>query len=187
MCIEIFRDPGAALGRAAKGRDMKKTALVLVEAAVMAAAAMIIVSAKASGIIGAPVLTLAANVVALVIGAGVLGGFVLRVVANALGLKGAFFDGVTALAYAFIPISAGLLIASLLALVPLGIFFGLIALAILFALGIAVLYRGILVLFRADMVTAFVIVTVIALSLIVAMQASLGINVLTSLGAGAIR
>ena len=182
MCLEIFRDAGKAFTQAAKRRKMGNTALVLVESAIMAAVAVLVITAKASSVLQAAVLGFGLNVFALVILIGIIGGFVIKVVCNALGAKGGFFEGLTALSYAFAPISAGLLIASVLTLIPLGIALGAIALAILIGLGLAVLYRGVKEMFRTDMITAFVAVSITTLAFIIALYASVGLNLLVNLG-----
>ncbi len=174
MCLEIFRDAGKAFSNAAKRKSMQKTALVLVESAVMAAAAITIITSK---------LTLAPWIFALVIGVGIVAGFVIKTIANALGSKGGFFEGLTAISYALAPITLAILLIAVLAWLPvLGIILGLLASLILFAFGLAVLYRGVKEMFRTDMITAFVVVSVFAMAFIIAMQFSLSLNLLLSAG-----
>ncbi len=174
MCLEIFRDTGKAFSNAAKRKSMQKTGQVLVESGVMATAAIVILTSK---------LTLAPWIFALVICLGIVAGFVIKIIANALGAKGGFFEGLTAISYALAPLTLATLLIAVLAWLPvLGIILGLLASLILFAFGLAVLYRGVKEMFRTDMITAFVAVSVLALAFIIAMQFSLSLNVLLSAG-----
>ncbi len=179
MCLDIFRNPGKALAAAAKKKDMKKTAIILVESAIMAAAAMVVISI---GNAGAALAVLAGNVLFLVIAVGIIGGYALKIAANALGLKGGFYEGLTAISYAFVPVAAGILIATVLSRIPLGIVAGAIALALMFSMGVAILYRGIREMFKTDMITSFVCVSIITLAFVIGLYASLGLNMLVNVG-----
>ena len=182
MGAEIFRDAGKAFSLAAKQRKMSRSFAVLAGSGAIAAVAMLVVTSRAAGILGSAVIGFSVNVFALVIVTGIIWGFILKVVCGALGAKGGFFEGLTAVAYAMLPATAGILIASVLTLAPLGIAFGAVALAILLSLGIAVLYRGVKDLFKTDMITAFVAVSIMTLSFLIAIYASAGLNLLVNVG-----
>ncbi len=174
MCIEIFRNPGKAFGEAAKRRKMSRTALVLLESALMTAVAMAIITSRVA---------LAPWVFALVIAIGIIGGYVIKIVSTTLGARGGFFEGMTAISYAFAPLSAALLLIAVLALLPVfGVLIGIVASVILFAFGLSVLYRGVKEMFRTDMITALVAVSILALAFVIALQFSFSLNLLLSAG-----
>jgi hypothetical protein len=181
MCLDIFRDPGKALANAAKKKNMQKTWLVLAESSVMAALAMAIISLPKTGSIAASGM-LVLNVFILIVAVAIIGGYVLKIVANTLGFKGGFFEGLSAVSYSFIPIGAGILATSVLSWLPLGIAIGAIILSVAFAMGVAIFYRGVKEMFRMDMITSFVAVSIITLAFVIGLYASLGLNTLANFG-----
>lgn len=174
MCLDIFRDPGKAFSSAAKGKSMAKTGQVLVLDALIVAASLTILTWNA---------VMAPWIFALVIGIGIVGGYVLSIISGALGTKGGFFEGFTSIAYALAPMAVGILLIALFAHLPgVGTIIGYIAVMIMFSLGLSVLYRGVKDLYRSDMITAFVAVFIFGVSFVIAVQLSLSLGTLTSLG-----
>jgi hypothetical protein len=180
MCIEVFRDTGKAFAAATRKKSVSRTSRTLVASALMIAVAVAILGARGGNLTSG--LYFALNVFVLVIGTGIIGGYIIRIIANALGAKGGFYEGFTALSYALAPMTAGILIAAILTMIPtIGIALGVIAVIVLFALGIAVLYRGIKEMFRTDIFTSFVTVSILTISLIIGIYATLGLNILASM------
>jgi len=172
MCLLVFKDAGRAFAEASKKKSMFKTAQSLVAAAILAAVAVFAITEK---------MLLVPWVFALVLAVGILGGYIIGIIMNTLGFKGAFFEGLTAISYALLPLSAGALIAALLSLLPaLGVAFGAIAVIVMFSLGFSVLYRGIKEMFRCDMLTSFVAVSILTLAFIIGLYTTLGLNTLAA-------
>ena len=111
-------------------------------------------------------------------------GLVAYITSTTLGGKGRYIEGLTATAYAMLPISAGMLAISLLSWLPLTIGVQIIVLAIVFALGISSLHRGIKEFYRMDMVTAFISVSISVLVILLAVYFSAGLSILNRVAAG---
>jgi Yip1 domain len=174
MCLNIFTDPGKAFAQAAKRKSMPRTIGTLVVGSAIASAALTIMSLNIS---------LAPWIFALVIGMGIITGFVVKVIANALGTKGGFYEGLTAIAYSTVPIATGIFLMAALNRLPVaGLILGYIVAMVMFGLGFAVLYRGIRDLFKTDMITAFVIVFIFGLTFLAATQFFVSLNMLMGLG-----
>ncbi|MCD6478866.1 MAG: YIP1 family protein [Candidatus Diapherotrites archaeon] len=86
-------------------------------------------------------------------------GLVTELVANALGGKGTYFSGLTAVSYSSFVSAIGCFLGALLNFVPvIGLVIGVVVALIFFPLSMAVLYRSIKELFETDMITAFITV-----------------------------
>ena len=176
MCLNILRNPVKSLLEAKKKKNMNKTLLVLVENSVLfgIAAALIIARIGFSGLLLG---SAAATFLVILIGI-LLFGLVVHISATTLGGKGKYFEGLTAVTYAMTPMSVGIFVSSLLALVPLTAGLQVIVLALSFALGFSLLYRGIKELYSTDMITAFVVVSIAILVIFISIYASLGLSLL---------
>ncbi len=185
MCIDVFRDPEKALNNAKRRRSMNRTWLATAEAsALMAlASALVVVRTAYFGPLAwqlAAVSALSIFVVMFIL--SIILGYIIRIIVTTLGGTGKYFEGLTVVSYALLPISAGLFVASLLALVPAGIVISALATAVGFAYGLSILYRGIKELFKTDMITAFVAVSILIIVLLAAASVTLGFTALTRLG-----
>jgi hypothetical protein len=165
---------------------MNKTWLVLVESSVWFALAAALVVVRTLGSFGASAgLQIAAvsalSVFAVTLIISIILGFILKIIVTTLGGAGKYFEGLTVVAYALLPMAASLFVASIFALVPAGIVISAIAVALGFACGLSMLYRGIKELFRTDMVTALVAVSILIIVLLIAASVSMGFAALTRL------
>ncbi len=177
MCIDILRNPVKSLTDAKKKRSMNKTILVLIEVSVIFAAATGVLVAKA-GLFGILLLASAAAIFLVALVGMLLLGLVVHIITATLGGKGRYFEGLTTVTYSMVPLSAGVLIVSLLAWVPLTTGIQIIVIALTFALGLSVLFRGIKELYSIDMVTSYVAVSVAVMAILIAVYASLGLSLL---------
>ncbi len=186
MCLDIIRNPSKALADAKKKNSMGKTLTVLLEASILMGLAAGVLAAKA----GLFDTTLVLSSIIAVFLASVIGillfGLIIYITATTLGGRGKYFEGLTSTAYALLPISAGMFIISLLAWVPFALGLQIIVLAVTLALGISILHRGIKELYKTDMVTSFVTVSIAAFVLLVALYFSLALSLLNRLAAGVI-
>ena len=170
MCLDILRSPVAAIAKAKQKRDTNRVIITLLEiAAIFAVGASLI---AASGGFDAMVLasSFLSSFSVLVIFAAVVG-LVIMIAAVNLGGKGDYYEGFTAITYALTPLAVGLLVIALLLYVP--IIGDLLALLVAFpmlASALSILYRAVKELYRTDMITAFVTVsitmTVLVLSIV---------------------
>ncbi|HLC67822.1 MAG TPA: Yip1 family protein [archaeon] len=182
MCLDILRNAPAAIANAKKQKKMGKTAAVLGESAVLFAAAAGVIIAG-SGLYSALLISSVVSVLVTVIVAGLLLGLIIHIAASTLGGKGKYFEGLTAVTYALLPISAAMLISAVLTLLPFTSGLQLIVIAVGIAYGFAILYRGIKELYSTDMVTSLVAVSVSILALLMAVYASVGLSLLTRVAA----
>ncbi len=180
VCIDILKDSPKSLLEAKKKRDIKKTVLVLVQTAVIFAAASGILVVKA-GLTDSIVISSVASVFITILIAGLLSALVIHVATSTLGGKGKFFEGITAVSYSFVPMSAGVLVAAILTFVPYSSGIQLIVLAVGFSQGLATLYRGVKELYSTDMLTSFVALSVAILAIILAVYASVGLALIGGL------
>lgn len=180
MCIDILRNPVKSLLDAKKKRNMKKTALVLIEESILFALATGILVAKTGFYDVLLIMSMAAIFFVALVGV-LLFGLVIHVISTTLGGKGRYFEGLTAVVYSVVPISVGVFIVSLLALVPLMTLLQVIVLALTFALGFSMFYRAIKELYSTDMITSFVAASVAVMVVLVAVYATLGLTLLNRL------
>lgn len=181
MCLNILRNPTKAIMDAKKRNSGKKALVVLIENSVIFAIAAGLLVAKT----GFPLLvgSVITGFLMALIGM-VLLGLVLHITTTTLGGKGKHHEGLTAVAYAFTPFSVGLLVISLLAWIPFTIGVQIVVLALAFALGISVLYRGIKELYRTDMLTSFVSISIAILAILISIYLSAGLALMSRLAAG---
>lgn len=180
MCLDIIRDPVKSLLQAKKRKTMNKTFLTVIEECVLFAIAGGLVVAKL-GLGSAGVFASAVAVFLFALIFVLLFSLMVHISAVTLGGKGKFYEGLTAVAYSTLPEAVGLFAVSLLALVPFTVGVQIIVLALSFALGLSMLYRGIKELYSIDTVTSFVVVSVVIVVLILALYISAGISLLGNL------
>lgn len=181
MCFDVLRNPVKAIDAAKKKKRMGKTVGLMIATAIVFAISAVILLAKMS--VMAPLVMAGAfiGVLLLMIVFALLFGLIIQVAAVTLGGKGEYYEGLTSITYALWPISIGLLIAVIIALIPFASVISGIIFAVLFAIGLATLYKSIKELFRTDMITAFVAVSVVILAM-VAGAWIMGLGMLSSFG-----
>lgn len=179
--IKILKTPTEALSEAKKKKDKTDTILTLfVVSSFFGIAASLIVYKLTTMFAVFRALSVAATFSAFLmtfilifIGAIFLS-FLLNKIVNILGGKGEFYDGLTSVVYSLVPLSVGILLASVLVFVPVvGIFLGALILAIKFAIGMAILYRGTKEMYKTDMIVSFIAVSVLVLAVIVSLYSFL--------------
>jgi hypothetical protein len=184
MCIDIFRDPAKALAKAKSSKSTNKTWLALLEASILLALAAALTVGRAGSFSQAAVqvgVMSAVSVFITVLIISVILGYILKIIVTTLGGSGKYFEGLTVVSYAILPISAGLFAAAVFALAQPGIAISALATAVGFAYGLSILYRGIKELFRTDMVTALVAVSILIIVLFAAASVTMGFAALTKL------
>lgn len=177
MCLDILKDPAKALVAARKKGDMKKTVIALVESSVIFAVASVIITSGAgvsSDIIFASMFLVFVTVWVVTF----LLGLIIHITAYTLTSKGKYYDGLTPVAYGMLHISVGFVAAAVLSLFPFSTGVQIIVLALMLASGISTIYRGIKELYRTDMVTALVVVSIATLVIFMAVYASMGLAIL---------
>jgi hypothetical protein len=177
MCFDVLKNPVKAIIDAKKKKNMTKTVIVLIESAVFFALSAGIIVAS-TGLYDALLLSSVISMFVIVLVAGLLMGFVFYVAASTLGGKGGYFEGLTATSYALLPISIGVLISSILMVIPFTSGLQVIVLAFTFALGFGIVYRGLKELYSMDMVTTLVVVSVSIVAIIMGIYASVGLSML---------
>lgn len=170
MCLDILKSPVSAIEK-----SRKKSMGYAIKVMLMAS----LVFAASAGVFALKLLS-AANII-IILFTSVFAVFVFAVVsitlialavemaASILGGKGGYYEGLASVSLSSFIFSIGTLIASLLLLVPFGMVVALVILVPTFAVSIAVLYRAIKELFRTDMITSFVTVSVTMLAVIVSL------------------
>lgn len=180
MCIDILRNPGKAFTQAKKKKNLGKSLLILIESSVLFALAALVIALS----LGQAMLALGAavSVFVIVFVFGIVFSYVVQIAAVTLGGKGRYFEGLTVVSYSLAPMSAGIFIASLLFVIPFVGIVGALVMAVLFALGLAALYRGIKDMFSVDLITSLIVVSVVTISFIIAIYAYVGLGILSSIG-----
>ena len=184
MCTDVFRDPAKALMDAKKRQSMNRTWLALGEASVLLAIASALLAFRAANFSSFGMQLAAISALSIFIAVFIFSailGYIVKIIVTILGGSGKYFEGLTAVSYAFLPMSASLLVAAIFALVPQGIMISVIATAIGFAYGISILFRGIKELFKTDLLTAFVAVFILIAVLLIAASVSFGLTALMRL------
>lgn len=175
MCIDILKSPVAAFAAAKRKRNVNKTLVVLAEASALLAVAVTLVTLKAL-----PTTNIASTAIFVFLLAFLsvmLIGWVVDIVAKTLGGKGNYLDGLTTVTYSSVFLAAGLLLSSVLLLLPLAGTLSVISLLLsglvmlpAFAAGFSSFYRGIKEMYKTDMITALVTVSVTTLTIVTVVQ-----------------
>ncbi|MFH0836563.1 MAG: YIP1 family protein [Candidatus Aenigmatarchaeota archaeon] len=177
MVGKRLRKPAEAILETKKKKNMGKTIGYLVLSAVLLAIAAAIASAKTGlllGMIETGPLVLAVGMFLLVVVGAFVVGWIVTLIATILGGKGDQYEGLTSVTNALFVPSIGALVAVLVSFVPyVGLPLIFLVLAISISIGLASLYRSVKELFSTDMITAFVVVSVLSLALILALFATM--------------
>lgn len=170
MCIDIIKSPVSAFAAAKKKQAINKTLNTLAESSVLFALSAVLLGARASAL-SVGVAGIAAFIFLLSFLAAMLIGWVIDIVATILGGKGSYFDGLTTVSYSSLFLSGGIFVASILSFLPVaGLVLGIIAMLPAFAAAFACFYRGVREMYKTDMITAFVTVSITSLTLITVIQ-----------------
>ncbi|MBI5331976.1 MAG: hypothetical protein HZB65_00215 [Candidatus Aenigmarchaeota archaeon] len=173
MVARHIRKPTEAILESKKKKSMGKTVGYLVLSAVLLAIAAAISAAKSGlllGAVGTGPLVLAVGVFLLVFVGAFVAGWIVSLIAAILGGKGDQYEGLTSVTNALVVPSIGALAAALVSFIPyIGVPLVFLVLAISISVGLASLYRSVKELFSTDMITAFVVVSVLSLALILAL------------------
>jgi hypothetical protein len=165
----LIENPAAAILAAKRAKKIKTTIETLVLAWILIALGAFAIPAAVGGlaVIGGGAIAVSLFILGLLFCGFV--GYLLEHIMTALGGRGSFFEGLTAITYALWPLSLGFLISAILSFVP--VFGGLIAFivtAIFGVIAIAVLYRATKELFAVDIITALIGIGVLAAGLVMA-------------------
>jgi len=185
--VEAFWRPQEAIEEVKKEGSLSTPIIYLVIAGILTAISLAILSYSVGGTISSetkfaqllsnPGIAAAGGFLIVFVG-GLLGGLYYMLVMGALKTESDYFAGVAALAHTAMPASLGLLIFSILTLIPTaGVIIGAIIGLIFFALSAGTLYNATREFFETDMVTALVGVSAfgLAVGVIIALSAISGI------------
>jgi len=167
MCLDILKTPVKAIASAKKKKDINYTLKVLVEAGVFVGLAAILLVTKNPLI--SPVIIVSTFIVALLltVAVGLFFGLLANIIAQNLGGKGNYFAGLTSVTYAIVGPAVGIFIASILLYIPVvGFVISYIVLALMLAYGLSTLYRSYKDLYSLDMITTFVAISIITLTIV---------------------
>ena len=173
--VEAFWRPQEAIEDVKKEGNLSTPIIYLIIAGILTAISLALLSysmggtvssaAKVAQLLSNPGMGAISGFLLVFIG-GLLGGLYYMLVMRALKTESDYFAGVATLAHTAMPASLGLLILSILSLVPkVGVIIGAIIALIFFALSAGTLYNATKEFFETDMVTAFVGVSAFVLSI----------------------
>ena len=166
MIMKYF-NPGDQLNIAKKKHDILSSVMVLVATSIIFAVSSAITMSRTAilpSVIGVDLASVAISVFGIVFAGGFFFGWVLTLVSNTIGAKGDFFEGLTIVTYSLLYLSFGFLLSGILGLIPSPVAVMLLSFAsvtVFGSLAYATLLRGVKELFDVDMLTSFVIVTVV--------------------------
>jgi len=170
--MKILTQPEKAIAEAKKEKSLVKSIGTLVAVAVLLALAIGIAAPTIPSLAAMGTAASVAMFIVVLIG-GLFLGWIVKVAITTLGGTGKYFEGLTVVSYSTLPISVGAVIAAIVFFLPvLGILIGFAVLVFFSVLGVAMMYRAIKDLFRTDMITAFVGVSVIVLGITIAIYCS---------------
>ncbi|MEM7819437.1 MAG: YIP1 family protein [Candidatus Aenigmatarchaeota archaeon] len=170
MCLDLLRNPVKAIEDAKKQKNMTKIFSITVLTAIIFAIS-----------IGIFMFRTAFSTTPLIIGGSMIVfflfslvcilflGLIVEISVNTLGGKGTYYEGLTSSTYSLFIISVGLLIASIFMLVPYGIVVSVIVFGVLLSLGLSILYRSVKELFKTDMITSFVTISIVTMTFFIAL------------------
>jgi len=181
--ITLIREPVKSIAKA-KNRNMMRTyKLLLAEWIIMGLGFLIIPLAM-----GSTMAMIASTAVIATIIMGIVFtlffGYLLTAAMRILGGKGDYYQGLTTLVYTIYPLAFGVLIASILSLIPIaGMILGFLVVSVLAVMSVATFFRATMDLFRVDAIRAFIACQVMFLGFFLAFYISL---ILGLAGAGAL-
>lgn len=184
MCLDILRNPSAAIINAKRSKDSRKAWVVLIEASlifVLSAAVTVLKQAGIDQLNYAAVGLSLGTIFLFMIVLGIIFGYIITLIATTLGGTGRYNEGLTVISYSLVPISAAALVSSVLSIAPVGAAFAIVAVALGLAASMSILYRSTKEMFKTDMITAFVAVSVLILVVILTSSTSFGFASLTNL------
>jgi len=161
-----FMNPGELLIKAKKKKDITNSILVLVSTSIIFSVWAAISVSRASilpSVMGFNITSVAVSTFGLVFVAGLFFGWILKLIANGLGAKGGFFEGLTSVSYSLLYLSVGFLLSGLFSYIPSApvvMILSFASIVVFGALGYVTLFRAIREFFSVDLLTAFVIITV---------------------------
>jgi len=173
--VEAFWKPQEAIEEVKKERNLSTPIIYLLIAGILTAISLAILSYNVGGTISSetklaqmlsnPGIAAVAGFLLVFVG-GLLGGLYYMLVMDALRTESDYFAGVATIAHTAMPASLGLLILSILSLIPkVGAIVGAIIGLIFFALSAGTLYNATREFFDTDMITTFVGVSAFVLSM----------------------
>ncbi|HLD83532.1 MAG TPA: YIP1 family protein [archaeon] len=182
MPLEIISDPAGCIRRAAKRKDINDAVRMMAVNSFILAFSLLFAVFTPVMFRATPLMALSTGVVAFSVAALFCGvfGWTVQVVANALGGRGQYFHGLTAVSYAMAAPSLGILISALITVVPIVRPFSFVILVPSFGLGLATLYRAIRDMFRVEMATAAITVFICAVSFLLALYVTVTLGILSS-------
>lgn len=164
MYKDLMTNPAVAIAKAKREKSLKKTeVLMVVEWIVLALATAL------------PFTNLNVGVAVFVLGlvSTLLAGFLAQIVFTVLGGRGGFFEGITPIVYSLAPLSLGALFAALFVRVyAIGPLISMIVVAILSAISLSGLYRGYKELFKVDLITAWIGLSILMLAAFLAVYSA---------------
>jgi len=181
MCFDVLKNPVKAIEAAKKKKSMNKTVGLMIATAIVFGISVVIMLAKTlalTAVVGAGAFV---GVLLLTLVFALLFGLIIQVTAVTLGGKGGYFEGLTSITYALWPISIGFLIAVIIAWIPFASVISGIIFAVLFAMGVSILYRSVKELFKTDMITTYVAVTVVILAIFAGFWTMFGLGTIGNL------
>ncbi len=165
MCLDALKNPVAAIAKAKK-KGISHAIKLMMSASLVITMAFSILAIR----------TLTIDVVLLL--ASILTIFILAVIsitllslavslsATTLGGRGSYYEGLFSVSLSSFILSVGILLSVLLLLVPYGTAVAIVVMVPVAAVGFAALYRSIKEMFKTDMITALLTVSVTMLAVI---------------------
>lgn len=165
--IMKYMNPADMLDKSKKKGDILNTIIILVASSVIfAISAVINISSLSvfSSVVGFNTLSLAISVFGIIFVGGLFIGWLVTLAANTLGAKGGLFEGITSVTFPMLYLSFGFLLSSLLSLIPNPVATMLLSFASVMIFGViayATMFRAVKEFFGVDILTSFIIVTII--------------------------
>jgi hypothetical protein len=184
MYAHVMRDPARSIQLAKKHKTMKKTVSTLLEACIVLGLAAIIVSFRTLALDSVTTaVSIGVGVIAFVLLASIISAFVIEIVMHTLGGKGKYYEALTVISYSIVPISAGMLLSSIVLFVPsAGFLLAFMLLLPTVAMGIALVYKGVKELFKVDMITSYAGVTIMIMTEFVSLYLLVMLSLISGIG-----
>ncbi len=159
--------PAEVILESKKKKDLRSAVVHLLLSSLLMALAGSIASAKLS--VQTSMIVGVGMFLIVLIGSLVIG-WLVQLITTTLGGRGGYREGLTTITNALVVPSIGAVAAAVFSYVPyVGLLLVFLTLAVSLSIGIAVFYRSIKELFSTDMITAFVVVSILAIALIIAL------------------
>jgi hypothetical protein len=177
--IQDIINPIKLIDKAKKTKNTQKQIITLIITSLIMSIATAIIMSKT--VMATDILTISLTMLISFFAYSIISAYIYSFIIKLMTKKGTFYDSLTAITTSSIPLSAGLILTSIVLLLPnIGYLLGLITLFATIIISMAIFIRAITTLTNATITDIVVATIIMSVGLIIAMQLILSIQMITN-------